>query len=112
MKITTKPANLTARQSRHMLDNGRGVQEVLVDGELVGQVAKNKHGIWIGHFDRVAMFAPNNPFVEARLSHKVRPSCRGERTKADVVKDVAAQRVGAYQAEIQAAIAAREEVVR
>lgn len=110
MKITTRPAVLTAAQKRHMLDNGAGVQEVLRDGVPCGQVAKNKHGIWIGHFDPLAYVANDNPFSVARLSHKVMPSIRGQRTKADVVADVAATQVGRYERYIRATGVLRERI--
>lgn len=99
-RIITRPANLTDEQRQRMWDP-EGMQEVVVDGIVVGQVGKNKHGVWLGHFDRAAL-RDSNPFAASRISHSVMPSVRGKRTKKNVVADVAAQQVGRYERYINA----------
>jgi hypothetical protein len=96
-KIKCQPiARLENQMS--MLD---GMQGVFVDGIRVGTIGKNKYGIWIGNFDTTS-FTADNPFAAARISHSVKPSALGRRRKADVVKDIAAGRVGEYEAFIHA----------
>lgn len=104
MKVKTQPASLTASQSRFLLNGGKGVREVLVDGVVVGHYARNKHGVTIGHFDPLALVGEDNPFAAARLSHSVAPASRIHgRTTKQLVADIAAQRVGEYEAQINAA---------
>lgn len=108
-KIRTRPAILPESQTRSMLDGGRGVREVVVDGTVVGQYARNKYGVTIGHFSQVAMGGDDNPFVAAPLSHSVRPAGRTlGRTTAQLVADIARQPVCEYEREIQQAIANRK----
>lgn len=90
MSITTRPATLTDKQAESMLNRGRGAREVLVDSVVVGQYARNKYGVTIGHFDRDALTADENPFVAARLDFSVYPTYRGRRTVRDVIADIAA----------------------
>ena len=75
-KYTTRPAALTAAQSQSMLNGGRGVREVVVNGQVVGHYARNKHGVTIGHFDPEALTAEQNPFVAARHEYCVYPAGR------------------------------------
>lgn len=108
-KITMAPHSPTAEQAKRMLDRGTGITNVLVNGVIVGQVAKNKHNIWIGHFDADAI-NESNPFVAARLTHKVHPAGRTFGTgKKDIVRSVAAQNVGEYVATIHANARKRAE---
>lgn len=104
MRITTPTIERLPNQMS--LLGGKDFQAVMVGGTRVGTIAKNKHGIWIGNFDREA-FSADNPFAAARLSHSVRPSLRGARTKRDVVQDIVAGRVGEYEAYIKGLSAAR-----
>lgn len=80
---------------------GKDFQAVMVGSTRVGTIGKNKHGIWIGNFDRTA-FAADNPFAAARMSHKVAPSMRGRRTKKDVVADIVAGQEGRYERHLHA----------
>jgi hypothetical protein len=77
--------------------------DVIVDGTKVGEVVKNKHRIWWGHFDpNVTVAAP--PFVdgvrspEPDIDFKVHPS----RRKADVVAAVVRAEYGVYATELRA----------
>lgn len=112
-RITTRPATLTASQAATMLNGGKGVREVLVDGVVVGQYAKNKYGVTIGHFSSLAMKASVNPFVAAPLSHTVHPAGRTlGRTVKELIADIARQPVCEYERQIAASITAREEAGR
>jgi len=89
-KYTTRPAALTAAQSQSMLNGGRGVREVVVNGQVVGHYARNKHGVTIGHFDPEALTAEQNPFVAARHEYCVYPAGRTlGRTTRQLTDDIA-----------------------
>lgn len=86
----TQPAQLTESQTRTMLNGGRGVRAVLVNGRVVGLYAKNKYGVTIGTFDPQALIAEGNPFVASRPEYNVAPAGRTlGRTTKQVVADIA-----------------------
>lgn len=89
--------------------------DVIVNGVKVGEVVKNKHRIWWGHFSTdpahsvatppyiyVGMANKRNPAqIDAPLEFHVHPS----RRKAEVVAAVVRAERGAYEAELRAATA-------
>lgn len=92
MTVKTAPAVLTATQTASMLNGGRGVRAVLVNGVVVGLYAKNKYGMTIGTFDAEALTAEGNPFVATRVGHSPMPAGRPlGRTVKQLVADIAAR---------------------
>ena len=72
--------------------------DVCVGGVKVGNLFKNKHGMWCGDFDleatcnSIAYLQPGH--VASRLSHSVAPS----RRKSEVVAAIVRGEVGVYEA--------------
>lgn len=77
--------------------------DVLVNGAKVGEVVKNKHNIWWGHFDPNYTVADADYAKDADRRFRVRPG----RRKTEVVAAVVRAEEGAYAAEMDAERAER-----
>jgi hypothetical protein len=95
---TTTAVHTKYRTERHlpsaeqgaMVMGGTGIRNVIVDGKTVGQYAKNKYGVWIGHCDPDAT-NDRNPFITTSQNGKmVAPAARFlGRTCEDLCQDIA-----------------------
>lgn len=74
--------------------------DVLVNGVKVGEIVKNKHGMWWGHFCPDYTVAARGVH-EAPMTHKVLAS----RRKSEVVAAVVRAEVGLYVRQLDAAMA-------